>query len=164
MQNISAFTCTHDEIVRRLQSKVHVCLGTENLEAEALWDTGATTTSISYDVVKNLNLQATGCMTIKTPSGSKVVNTYLVDIILPNNVRIIDIPVCDSDIGEQGLGVLIGMDIITKGDFMLTNYNNKTVFTFRVPSLNRTDFVKQIDFDRTIGPRHGIKHKKKKKK
>lgn len=45
-----------------------------------------------------------------------------------------DVQVCDTDIGKQGLEMLIGMDIITLGDFSVSNYNDKTVFTFRVPS------------------------------
>ena len=34
------------------------------------------------------------------------------------------------------------MDIISKGDFTVTNDNGKTVFTFRYPSLECIDFVK----------------------
>ncbi len=42
----------------------------------------------------------------------------------------------------QGMDILIGMDIITLGDFAITNYNNKTVFSFRFPSSEVIDFVK----------------------
>jgi len=37
--------------------------------------------------------------------------------------------------------VLIGMDIISLGDFAVTNFQEKTVFTFRIPSVERIDFV-----------------------
>ncbi len=87
----------------------------------------------------------------------------MVDIILPNDVKISDICVCDSDIGQQNLGVLVGMDIITQGDFAVSNCYGKTVFTFRVPSIQRTDYIKQENFKKIIGVKHGDGNKKKKK-
>lgn len=36
---------------------------------------------------------------------------------------------------------LIGMDIITLGDFAVTNVNGKTVFSFRYPSCEKIDYV-----------------------
>ena len=52
--------------------------------------------------------------------------------------------VLDSEIGNQGIGMLIGMDIITKGDFAVSNYNGKTMFTFRMPSESTLNFVSGI--------------------
>ena len=109
-----------------------------------------------------MNLQPTGYKEILTPSGKKVVNTYLVDVFLPNHVMIEDLSVCDSDIGKQNIGMLLGMDIITLGDFAVSNYNGKTLFTFRAPSKAPVDFAKQISMENKIGPKHG-KGKKKRK-
>ena len=39
--------------------------------------------------------------------------------------------------------VLIGMDIIGSGDFAISNKDGKTAFSFRMPSLERIDFVEQ---------------------
>jgi hypothetical protein len=66
-----------------------------------------------------------------------------------------DVPVCDTDIGKQGLDMLIGMDIITFGDFSVSNFNNKTVFTFRIHSKEKLDFVPQANIDNAIGTTHG---------
>ena len=38
---------------------------------------------------------------------------------------------------------LIGMDIITLGDFSVTNVDNATTFSFRYPSCETIDYVKQ---------------------
>ena len=43
----------------------------------------------------------------------------------------------------NGFDVLIGMDIITLGDFSITNVNGKTVFSFRIPSTETVDYVQQ---------------------
>jgi uncharacterized protein YchJ len=39
--------------------------------------------------------------------------------------------------------VLIGMDVIANGDFAVTSYMGKTHMSFRMPSVECIDFVKQ---------------------
>jgi hypothetical protein len=41
--------------------------------------------------------------------------------------------------------ILIGMDIITIGDFSITNVDKKTVFTFRFPSIKTIDYVEEVN-------------------
>ena len=41
----------------------------------------------------------------------------------------------------HGFDILIGMQIISKGDFAITNYDGKMCMTFRVPSIKREDYV-----------------------
>ncbi len=43
----------------------------------------------------------------------------------------------------NGTDFLIGMDIITLGDFSVTNLNEKTTFSFRYPSCETINYVKQ---------------------
>lgn len=40
------------------------------------------------------------------------------------------------------------MDIITYGDFSITNYNGRTTFSFRIPSVNEVDFVSEFQFNK----------------
>jgi hypothetical protein len=47
--------------------------------------------------------------------------------------------VTECEIGED-FDVLVGMDIINQGDFAVPNFDRKTTFTFRVPSISETDF------------------------
>jgi len=160
--NYYSFTTKFDGLSLQLRN---TALAVNSLKkvysATALWDTGATRTCISNKVVKDLELMPTGKMDIHTPAGIKSVNTYLLDIILPNNVPVKDCVVCDSDIGNQGLDMLIGMDIISLGDFAVSNYNKCTVFSFRIPSKVMTDYVLQAKVERKIGT-HG-KGKRKRK-
>ena len=39
--------------------------------------------------------------------------------------------------------VVIGMDVIGKGDLAVTNLNDRTTFTFRIPSEEVIDFSKE---------------------
>lgn len=46
----------------------------------------------------------------------------------------------DSEIGKQGIDVLIGMDIISNGDFAISNYEGRTQFSFRIPSQEHIEY------------------------
>jgi len=62
---------------------------------------------------------------------------------LPNGVKIDNVKATECDELNGPFEVLIGMDIISLGDFALTNKDGKSVFTFRIPSITRIDFVKE---------------------
>ncbi len=160
----SAFTTFNNCLVNQLNNDVAVQYNGKIIQVKALWDTGATNSCISEDVVKELSLVATGKISMQTPSGEDIRNTYLVDVTLPNDVVISDLVVADSEIGAQNIGMLVGMDVINRGDFAVSNYNNKTVFTFRIPSEKKTDYVTEIKVSNIIGPKHGKGKRKKNKK
>jgi len=158
-----AFTFKFPGKVRQLITPVGIESGDMQYTASrSLWDTGATTTCISDMVADTLNLIPTGKGEIHTPSGSKIINTYLVNIYLPNQVRIEDVVVYGSDIGNQNLDLLIGMDIISLGDFAITQSGGSTTFSFCYPSIKPIDFVAQVNAMRTVGPKHGQGKKKRK--
>ena len=164
-KQISVFTSKSVTLTNRLITPVYFAsaLQPSNIvEATAQWDTGATNTCISEDIAKKLGLIPTGKITIHTPSGFNTQNTYLANIILPNKVMINQIPVCDSKIGVQKIDILIGMDIIILGDFAISNFNEKTYFSFRLPSKTHIDFYREESVDKILGPKHG-KGKKNKK-
>lgn len=64
-------------------------------------------------------------------NGEAVVNKYLVNIVLPNNFMIPMVIVTEGKL--QGTNMLIGMDIIGLGDFVITHKNNGTIFLFQMP-------------------------------
>lgn len=158
-----AFTSKYECISNRLINEVILEQKESSKLCAAQWDTGASGSCVSEDVINDLGLVPIGMQTIQTPSGSKDVNTYLVDIILPNRVRVEGVVVCGSDIGNQGIQILIGMDVINQGDFSVSNFEGKTVFSFRIPSKKTIDYVQEINIENVIGPKHG-KGKRKKKK
>lgn len=159
-----AFTQEYPAKRNRLLTEIELTnpLNNSVVKGIALWDTGATSSCISDSVAGKLDLKPTGMMNIRTPSGSKEVRTFLVNIKLPNYLSVVDVPVCETDIGNQDIDVLIGMDIILLGDFSVSNFNDRTVFSFRHPSKATTDYVKQLKAEDVIGPRHGNGKKKRK--
>ena len=107
----------------------------------ALWDTGSTMTVISDYLAKEMKLEPVGEMIADTAGGKYVAKRYIISLHLPNRLNIENVMISSGKLGP-GIDILIGMDIITLGDFAITNYNNKTVFSFRFPSSEVIDFVK----------------------
>src|SRR3989344_2104866 len=102
------------------------------LDLKGIWDTGATGSVITKKVVDALKLKPVGMTRVNTANGTANQNQYLVNLILLNGVVIQAAKVTEADI--TGVDVLIGMDVITLGDFSITNLNGNTVMSFRVPS------------------------------
>ena len=115
-------------------------------------------------MVKELNLIPTGMRNISTPSGEREVSTYLVKVVLPNGVDIGQIEVCETEIGNQGIALLVGMDVITRGDLSISNFNGRTVFTFSIPSMKTTDFAKAIKIANALGSKQSRRVPSKKKR
>jgi len=114
-------------------------------EVSALWDTGATKSVITEATALALNLTPVGTARISHAGGMSSSDTYLVNFILPNNVGISGVLVstCHDTVGN--FGAIIGMDIICKGDFSLTNVGNQTCMSFRFPSIGTIDYVEEAN-------------------
>lgn len=128
-------------------------------ETWALWDTGATNTAISDSLAHDLGLLPIGKADVSGAHGVKTVDVFLVDVLLPNNAGVKSVKVTEAAL-EEPLGLLIGMDIITLGDFVFTNVNGNSVFSFRIPSRGpEIDFVKDINRLRQTKKSQGKKPK-----
>jgi predicted aspartyl protease len=108
---------------------------------KAIWDTGATGTVITQKVIDDCDLKPIGVVNVKTTKGLFKTNSYLVNVWLPNRVIVDNVQGCLGEIGDAD--VLIGMNIISQGDFAITNKDGKTVFSFRLPSVEHIDFVEK---------------------
>ena len=107
----------------------------------SLWDTGASVTLISARVAKVLGLTSIGKSGVSGYNeGIDVKDTYCVHVGLPTGDIVTNIMAMEFESDEYD--VVIGMDVIAKGDLAVTNLNNKTTFSFRIPSEVEIDFLK----------------------
>lgn len=113
------------------------------VEFKALWDTGATNSCISQSVVDACGLKPMGMANVHTANGPCRSEVYLINLRLPNNVGFRNVRVTNQEL--LGAPVIIGMDVISQGDFAVTNLNRKTKFSFRFPSRSHIDFVDEIN-------------------
>jgi len=113
-----------------------------------IWDTGASGTVINSKIINELSLKPSGKTIVSAVGSGGKVNqyetpTYSINIVLPNKVVIVGVVAAQGEIG--GGDALIGMDVITAGDFSVTNFQGKTTISFRTPSSGEIDFVKEIN-------------------
>lgn len=165
---VHAFTCKSSGTLPQLRSSVAVQSAfnktqsmTSTHQITAVWDTGAMTSCISERVASSLGLQPVGKVTVHGVDGPSIQQRYIVDLLLPNHVCFSNVTVNSGRFPD--FDVLIGMDVITTGDFSISNYNGQTVFTFRCPSQAECDFVKQQKLKDAIGPAHGPGKRKRKR-
>lgn len=168
-----AFTTRYSGRTRVLRNIVGVSLPltleelkrqrTEPREYIAIWDTGATNSGITKKVVTDLDLRPTGIVEVRHAQGKSLTNTYLVNVALPNQVMVGQLRVTEVELvpddnvpEDEQPQILIGMDIIGAGDFAVTNFNNKTTLSFRMPSVSEIDFIPQAKEDNVLegGNRH----------
>ena len=117
-----AFTCRYNARSLRLTGEVEVFPAfippqpqTQGRKYQALYDTGATHSSISPKVVYDLGLASVGAQNVGVGGGTLATTAHLVNIGLPNKVMFPMMRVAQVAV-QGGIEVLIGMDILGVGD------------------------------------------------
>ena len=140
-----AFTSKFENIQNKLYIDINVSSKYSKMpnngktQIKALWDTGASMSAISKKLAEILELPVISMTKVGTAGGIVNANVHIIDIQLPNGDTIPDLHVVATDLVETNM--LIGMDVITKGDFAISNFNGKTILNFRIPSYADINFV-----------------------
>lgn len=147
-----SFTVVYNGRVNVLKTEVFVAMAFDPSQTKtfpttnkfiAIWDTGATNSVITKKIVDECSLKPIAMTEVHTASGTKHSEVFLVNIGLPNKVAFTHVKVAEGILfGDTD--ILIGMDIISQGDFAVTNSDGKTTFSFRIPSTETIDFVKRM--------------------
>jgi len=136
----------YSHIVREIKTPISIYASPDSTESksinsEAVWDTGATHSVISLSVANKLDLISID-KKIVGGIGQEVESDIVVaTILLPNGTVLTDRRFLVNNI--PGADVLIGMDIISIGDFNISNANGKTLFSFVIPPFkNKISYLK----------------------
>lgn len=103
----------------------------EKWSVRALWDTGANVSVICSAVAKNLGLEAKGSTKLRYANGVQKTNIYRLDLHLSEDIVFKNIFVRECNDGGN-FEMIIGMDVISRGDLRILNRSGKTVFEFEV--------------------------------
>jgi len=132
----------YENLSPRIVTDVFVGLGKglKYVKCRALWDTGSSRTSISEGIVSDLELESSETSDIISLTGESRPFIYRVCIGFPDVQKcFIDVVVdggCPTELlkgkidEEDIFDVIIGMDIISQGDFRLKPEDGKHIFTF----------------------------------
>lgn len=112
-----------DDINPIRDSKSVICHG--------LIDTGAEISAISTRVVEHLGLVATGSQEVTAANKhTDVVDTHIVNVGIGGDVRFPLIQVSCLDMDDEDM--IIGMDLLSMGDLVISNSLGHTVFMFKI--------------------------------
>lgn len=151
---IKPLTLKFNKIVPEIICNIGISLpgGIEKLKEavslKALWDTGATNCVITQATAKKMNLKPIGIVPVHHGGGTTFENEYLVNIYLPNKVLFPNTRITECSDTSGKFDFIIGMNIISKGDFSITNFNGKTTMSYRWPSIEEIDFVRNAKLKR----------------
>lgn len=105
----------------------------DDFQMVAQWDTGASFTLVTKDVVDVLGLKATGRrIKIHGATGEYESDTYLVDLYLSEDIVFGSLLVAEMP-GKFDCQVLIGLDVILQSDFVIEPKGEDVLLKFRYP-------------------------------
>ncbi len=112
------------------------------IKVRALIDTGANGTCISHRLASACNLERVSVMKIVSAQGTGLAPVYKADIKLPCGTMFQNVLVTEVA-GSGNFDIIIGMDILSKGDIALTGSTDGLVFSMRFPTV-----LEPVDFTR----------------
>lgn len=107
-------------------------------EIDAIWDTGAAKSVITKRVVEACGLKPIKSGYIQGVHGIQKTESYVINIYLPDKVTFFNLTVVRGSPPNGWWDVLIGMDIISAGNFSVKNVDSKTEWSFSIPSRPKT--------------------------
>jgi hypothetical protein len=146
----ASFTLTEGHLLREIITDCRVSLPFDPsqglakhppmIDTRALWDTGATNCAITPELIAKLRLAPFDKANVQHADGMSLKDVYKINVILPTGVgfSLLNVTECKSAAGNFEL--IIGMDVITAGDFAITNKDGKTMVSYRHPSSVQIDF------------------------
>ena len=105
---------------------------TDNVICKALIDTGAMRTCISHRIANRLGLLPSGTMKVTAANGhTDVVNTHIINMTLGGDIRFTMLKVPRLRMEDEDM--IIGMDILSNGDLLISNTEGTTTVMFQMP-------------------------------
>lgn len=133
----NSFTAVYAGIAYRLATEVYLSSRSGcKIKAIALWDTGASATLVSADVVRKLNSQPVKtekeCL-IVSPNNITEAKYHKLELEIPGIKKYGELTLANYDhLDDQHIDILIGMDIISEGVLTIDNSNGQTKLTFKL--------------------------------
>lgn len=122
-----------DKTVRRIITPICVgkCADGEPMHrVKAVWDTGSQISCISDRMARKLGLSTVDTGIGITATGKVNINYYEVDVEVSSQIAFPRVKVAGFLLENHDADFLIGMDIISKGNFCIMHEDEKMIFEF----------------------------------
>ena len=142
------YNCSH----KVLKVIVTISANGKSKQVVSIIDTGCTNTSIPHSVIEFLALIPSGHQKMSAVNKSYVCNFYICSMIIEGQIQIdnavlMELPQLESESETEtptaNEEMILGMDILSKCDFAITNQNGNTEFSMAYPSKRNIDFTKE---------------------
>lgn len=133
-----SFSIQYNKIVKEILIDCAISLRSdgERIPVKTIWDTGSGGGLVSLDFANKLGLKSHRKVGHYYKGAMFDKNCYLVYLHLPNDI-IIPIELMEANLPADY--IVIGMDIIARGNFSLENKDSKTIVSFEMPCIERVD-------------------------
>lgn len=138
---MSSFTVPYGVTSTALFIRVKAEANGETYEGWGLIDTGSADSGITETAVNKLKITPINDKEYHTANGKIVAPRYNVNLTLQNSVSFTNVIAGLFDDNGDGFDFLIGMDIISQGNFAVTNYNGTMRISFEYPAHGTIDFT-----------------------
>lgn len=136
----NVFTIKYGAIPQEIRSPVEILDNKGNVikKATGLWDSGASSSCISNECAQMLGLKQIAFTTIHTANGTATAPVYYANFRFNDKVKFLGTNLIGAKL--TGIDMLIGMDVITKGNLSISTHDGKTIFSFIVPAHKSIDY------------------------
>jgi len=144
-----AFDTEYKKIAREITTPVsifssHTSAEGKCVETYAVWDTGATHSVLSPKIVQDLDLFPIDTCIVRGINHDQISDIVIASICITSDLLLTGKRFSVNNI--PGADVLLGMDIITMGDFIINNAEGQTLFSFVIPPFkDKISFSKKAD-------------------
>ncbi len=125
------FTVIYDDFQGRIITDEKIIVGGKEIPVRAGWDTGSTYSCISKEFIEKYGLIPIGNDQLHSAYGTNNSGVYDIDILIHNTKIFNSTASMQPYIHADNVDLLIGMDVITEGDFRIYNSNGKICFSFK---------------------------------
>ena len=129
-KKIKGFTIEYPRIVDTILTEAYVSYNGFVKKAVAMWDTGAMRSALDSCIIDDLEIKSESKRRMYYYGGETEADVFTVDIVLPAGIVVPNVSANSTVLEGHDFNVIIGMDIISQGDFRIDNSSGKTVFTF----------------------------------
>lgn len=146
MPGLKTYTVVYDKIVNSIIVPVIFKSGDSVVRVKAIIDTGATSSFVSDWIPAGFNAIKCPELSLTTfGEGYDIRSVYKMDMILSSGVSFQNEFFTSLKDQNRSYDAVIGMNILSRTDFSISNYNGRTTFTLRIPSQSETLYSKPID-------------------